>query len=118
MTLRALGGCLAAALLVCAAVVAHGGGGVLYVLIFAAAVAPGVPLGLRLFGRTHPAGWIAAALIGYVITAFAVCQAINFGTRRLNGLARFQTNAASKFFVPLGDALRNLPQDSLALEGR
>ena len=84
MTLRALGGSLAVSLLVCAAIVSHGGGGILYVLIFAAAVAPGLPLGFRLFGRTHPAGWIAGALIGYVITAFVIWVVIALGHARVS----------------------------------
>ena len=39
------------------------------------ATLPGLPIGLLLFGRRQPAGWIAGALIGYVITAFA-CWAV------------------------------------------
>src|SRR5207244_385879 len=38
--------------------------------------------------------------------------------RRFDGLAGFQANAASKFFASLFDALRDFPQDLLAIESR
>jgi hypothetical protein len=50
-------------------------GSLLYLVIFALACAPGLPLGWRLFGRS-PAGWIAGALIGYALTAFAIWTVI------------------------------------------
>ena len=50
-------------------------GVVVYLLVFALACAPGLPFGWRLFGRS-PAGWIAGALIGYGLTAFAIWAVI------------------------------------------
>ena len=44
-------------------------GALLYVLVFLAACATGLPLGFALFGRRHAAGWIAGALFGYGLTA-------------------------------------------------
>ena len=41
-----------------------------YLLFWAAAAAPGVPLGLRLFGR-QPLGWIAGLAIGYTASCIA-----------------------------------------------
>ncbi len=46
-------------------------GVLLYLVIFALACAPGLPLGWRLFGRSA-AGCIAGALIGYALTGFAI----------------------------------------------
>ena len=36
------------------------------------AVLPGVPLGIALFGRRHPAAWIGGALLGYGLTQLAI----------------------------------------------
>jgi hypothetical protein len=49
-----------------------GGGAWLYLLIYALAMVPGLPLGFALFGRHHAGGWIAGAIIGYALTALAV----------------------------------------------
>ena len=57
----------------------------LYTLILAAAAVPGLPVGWRLFGRAHPAGWVAGALIGYAVTAFAVWAAIRVGVPSAGG---------------------------------
>jgi hypothetical protein len=51
----------------------------LYCVVLAAAAVPGLPVGWRLFGRRHPAGWIAGALIGYALTAIALWAAIRAG---------------------------------------
>ena len=51
----------------------------LYAVCYAAAAVPGLPAGWRLFGRDHPAGWIAGALLGYAATAGAVWAAIRAG---------------------------------------
>ncbi len=42
--------------------------GLAYALVFSAAVAPGIPLGIVLFGRHHPAAWVGGSLIGYGLT--------------------------------------------------
>lgn len=49
-----------------------GVGGVLYLALYLAALAPGLPIGFALFGRRHAAGWVAGALVGYVLTAFSI----------------------------------------------
>lgn len=46
--------------------------GVIYLIVYAAATAPGWPIGRALFGRAHPAGWICGALLGYGLTAIAL----------------------------------------------
>ena len=51
----------------------------LYALVLAAAAVPGLPAGWRLFGRRHPASWVAGALIGYALTAVAIWAAIRAG---------------------------------------
>lgn len=51
----------------------------LYAVLYAAAAFPGLPLGWRLFGRHHPAGWISGALMGYAISACAIWTAIRAG---------------------------------------
>jgi uncharacterized membrane protein len=49
-----------------------GAGAWMYLLIYVLALAPGLPIGFALFARSHVGGWIAAAVIGYALTAFAM----------------------------------------------
>ncbi len=75
----------AAALLACSIlamtwICAGGAAGWLYLLVYLLAVAPGVPLGLALFGRRHAAGWICGALIGYGLTQLALWAVLAAGT--------------------------------------
>jgi hypothetical protein len=49
-----------------------GAGAWIYLAIYALALVPGFPLGFALFGRHHAGGWIAGAVIGYALTAFAI----------------------------------------------
>ncbi len=79
MTLRALALAIVVAIGLAAVIVAHGAAGLLYVLIFALAAVPGLPLGFTLFGSRQPAGWIAGALLGYVLTSFAIWVPIAVG---------------------------------------
>ena len=79
MTPRALGLAIVIAVCACAWIVAHSAAGILYAFVVAAALTPGLPLGFTLFGRRHPAGWIAGCLIGYVLTAFGIWLAIAIG---------------------------------------
>lgn len=51
----------------------------LYLLIYAAALLPGLPLGFALFGRKQAAGWVAGALFGYLLTALAIWAAVFAG---------------------------------------
>ena len=69
-----IAGALAASL----AFVTGGVAGLLYLVIYALVTVPGLPLGFRLFGR-NPGGLIAGALIGYVLTAFAIWAVIAAG---------------------------------------
>ncbi len=56
----------------------------LYALFYAAALAPGVPLGRAVFGRRHPAAYVAGGLVGYGLTTLALWGAIALGrTSRL-----------------------------------
>jgi hypothetical protein len=62
---------LLAAAMAAAWTVGDGAPGLLYLLVYIAIVAPGLPLGFALFGRDHPAGWIAGAGIGYALAVIA-----------------------------------------------
>src|SRR5687767_3050175 len=75
---------LAAALILAVAVagglwVSAGPVALLYCALFAAAVLPGLPIGVALFGRRHPAAWIGGALIGYGLTQLALWAVIAAG---------------------------------------
>lgn len=50
-----------------------------YVLLFLAATGTGLPVGFALFGRRHPAGWIAGLLLGYGIAALALWTVVQSG---------------------------------------
>jgi len=52
--------------------------GVAYLALLALTMAPGLPIGWRLFG-THPAGWVSGALIGYILSTLAFWVAIRAG---------------------------------------
>src|SRR4051812_21391862 len=43
-----------------------------YAVIYAIAVLPGIPLGIALWGRRHPAAWIGGALFGYGLTQMGI----------------------------------------------
>jgi hypothetical protein len=58
---------------------AGGPAGWLYAVIYALAVAPGLPLGWVLFGRHHAASWIAGGLLGYGLTQLALWAVIAAG---------------------------------------
>ena len=75
---------IAAAVLAVSVVVlswVFGGGpaGLLYLVVYLLAVAPGLPVGFALFGRSHPAAWVCGALIGYGITQLALWTVIVAG---------------------------------------
>ena len=59
------------ALLGCAWLIG-GAGAWIYLVIYILALVPGLPIGFALFGRGHAGGWIAAAIIGYALTSFAM----------------------------------------------
>lgn len=50
-----------------------------YFLLYLLALAPGLPLGWRLFGRRHPSGWVAGGLIGYALTALVFWIPVRLG---------------------------------------
>jgi hypothetical protein len=75
MTAGSAAGLLAAAL-IAAVWLASGAVGLAYTVICAAAAAPGVPFGIALFGKRHPAAWIAGALVGYGVTQLALWAVI------------------------------------------
>jgi len=62
-----------------ATVWAAGLGGLAYGAIYLAALVPGLPIGFRVFGRRHAAGWIVGAALGYFLTALALWAAIALG---------------------------------------
>lgn len=63
----------ALAVLVIAVAASIGGlAGLGYAAIFILATVPGWPVGRALFGRTHPARWIAGGLLGYGLTTVAL----------------------------------------------
>ena len=82
MSLRAVAWAAAAVLTLVVLALAWGLGGaagVAYAGAYVLATAPGWPIGWRLFGRDHAAGWIAGALIGYALTAWSVWAATALG---------------------------------------
>jgi protoporphyrinogen oxidase len=81
------GGALAAGIAGLATWFGGGLGGFAYLLLYLAATAPGLPIGFRLFGRNHAAGWTAGALIGYAMTAFTLWAVIAMGAAGSAGFA-------------------------------
>jgi hypothetical protein len=53
------------------AVIIAGPWALAYIALYTLATVPGWPLGRALFGRRHPAAWMAGALIGYALTCLA-----------------------------------------------
>jgi hypothetical protein len=81
----AVAGALLAAAVGAALWVSGGWVALLYALVFSAAVAPGIPLGIALFGAKHPAAWIGGALLGYGLTQLALWAAIETGVASIAG---------------------------------
>ncbi len=101
------------ALLASAAWLVGGAAGWLYVLCYAAAMVPGLPLGFALFGRDHAAGWIAGAVIGYALTAFAIWAPIaaHLPSRTAFAGAWIAVTALVWFWSPKGSsALTPIPR--------
>jgi hypothetical protein len=67
--LRTAAALLAVAVLALSWTLAGGPLGWAYVAAYVLALLPGLPIGFALFGRSHAAGWIGGAAIGYAITA-------------------------------------------------
>lgn len=60
--------------------------GVAYLLAFPMLCLPGFPLGAALFGRRHPAAWLASLLLGYATTTLAVWAMVFTGHSSLLAL--------------------------------
>jgi hypothetical protein len=67
--------------------VGQGPGALLFPFVYAALVLPGLPLGFALFGRRHPAGWIAGAILGYALAALGIWAAAAIGMPGRRGFA-------------------------------
>lgn len=78
---RVLGSVLALALLALSATIG-GVMGPVYLALCALALLPGLPIGFLLFGRQHPAGWVAGALAGYTLTGLSIWLAVVTGATR------------------------------------
>ena len=61
------------------AVIIAGPWALAYIPLYVLATFPGWPLGRALFGRSHPAGWISGALIGYALTCVAFWAVLALG---------------------------------------
>jgi hypothetical protein len=76
---RSLPGLILAFITATAVWLSAGFTGLAYVLAFAAAAVPGMPLGFALLGRRHPAAWIAGPLLGYGLTQLMLWAVIAAG---------------------------------------
>jgi hypothetical protein len=56
-----------------------GARGLVYAALYGVALVPGLPIGWRLFGRRHPAGWVSGAIVGYGLTSLALWLPIRLG---------------------------------------
>jgi hypothetical protein len=79
MTPRSIALAIFCIVLLASAWLIGGAGAWVYLLIYLLALAPGLPIGFALFGRDHAGGWIASAVIGYALTAFALWAPIAAG---------------------------------------
>ena len=59
--------------------ISAGMGALLYAVLFIAAIAPGLPLGIAVLGRRHPGAWIGGGLLGYGLTQLALWAVIAGG---------------------------------------
>ena len=84
MSVRLLCAVTAAAVLAALALAA-GVPGVVYALAYGLALIPGLPLGIALFGRKHPAAWVCGALLGYGLTQLALWAVIVAGAASTAG---------------------------------
>lgn len=74
-SVRLAAGLLAAAL-AAALWISGGAAAVSYAPLFVLAIAPGIPLGIALFGSRHPAAWIGGGLLGYGLTQLGLWAVI------------------------------------------
>lgn len=74
------------AAIVATVVVTASGAAAVHLLFYLAAVLPGIPVGLAVFGR-HPIGWLAGAAFGYAWTALALWAGGALGATSAMGFA-------------------------------
>jgi hypothetical protein len=92
---------------------AAGAAGFGYATLFAFALVPGLPIGWRMFGRRHAAGWILGAALGYFLSTIALWAAIALHAASAAGFviawlaAAAIGFAASKGMQPRGTAALN-----------
>ena len=82
----AVGALLLLVLVVSLLAVGRGPAALLYAALYCLAVLPGLPLGFALFGRRHPAGWIAGFALGYPLAVIAIWVAIRVSAPTPGGL--------------------------------
>ncbi|MEP6592445.1 MAG: hypothetical protein ABJC51_02065 [Acidobacteriota bacterium] len=74
--MKAAAALLTGCVLTLAWICGDGPAGWVYLVLYLLAVAPGIPLGIALFGRRHAAAWIGGALVGYGLTQIALWAVI------------------------------------------
>jgi hypothetical protein len=84
------------------AVIIAGPWALAYIALYILATVPGWPLGRALFGRHHPAGWVAGAVIGYALTCLVLwgVLALDAASLTLFVLAWAATTTITWTFVP------------------
>lgn len=73
-------------------------GALLYILLFGAICAPGLPFGFALFGRRHAAAWVAGGLVGYALMAVVLWTLVQ---ARLSSAATFWITVAAANAIAL-----------------
>jgi hypothetical protein len=97
-TCRAVASALGVTVLALATAIG-GLGGAAYLALWVAAAATGLPAGFLLFGRRHPAGWLAGALLGHVATALTLWLAIEVGATSSVAMVGFCLVTAAAFWL-------------------
>jgi protoporphyrinogen oxidase len=77
-----VGGALALVIVWLSMRIGGGAMGPAYLTGYALATTPGLPIGWRLFGRRHAAGWVAGGLLGYALTAWTIWMTTAAGLDR------------------------------------
>ena len=78
---------------------AGGAIGLAYLAIYALTLVPGLPFGFALFGRTHAAGWVTGALIGYGLTAILLWATIQVDLPPAAGIVAWAGVSAGSFLA-------------------
>lgn len=117
---RAAGLALAASVVTLAWLLGGGARGVLYLVLYALATLPGLPIGFALFGRRHAAGWATGAIVGYGLTAVLLWVPVQAGVPAVGGvvlwaIATVALFAALRTVAPLVTLATWARRDSVAL---